>query len=228
MTVMMLMLVMVLMVRIGGSVKGYMLVNLLPDVKKDMVPLHERHDWIGLLVVVMAIIFLKNGTVEETDLVQQLKALGVGEEETSPFGKLSTLLTQLSQQRFLVKKRAKKTDVNGKEIFQYEIGARARLEVPLTFVVEFIGRVFGDELPPEQIEIMITEFDEGNPQTTIDDADVVPASQPSASQASSSSSQASQSSSSSSSQSSRTRGSSSRSDASEAPTRGRKRKRNED
>lgn len=204
--------------------KGYMLVNLLPDVKKDMVPLHERHEWIGLLVVVMAIIFLKNGTVEEADLVQQLKALGVGEEESSPFGKLSALLTQLSQQRFLVKKRAKKTDVNGKEIFQYEIGSRARLEVPLTFVVEFIGRVFGDDLPPEQIEIMITEFDEGNPQTTIDDADVVPASQPSASQASSSSSQAS----SSSSQSSRARGSSSRSETSEAPTRGRKRRRNED
>ncbi len=50
-----------------------MLINLLKEEKREKIPLHEKHEWIGLLVVVTAIIFLKNGSVEETDLAQHLK-----------------------------------------------------------------------------------------------------------------------------------------------------------
>ncbi|KAF9111065.1 hypothetical protein BGX27_005464 [Mortierella sp. AM989] len=129
--------------------KSYMLRNILPvellsgavvDWEADLADM-------GLLMVILSLIMVREGVIFESALMSHLRRLSLLEDD-SPFGDIQKKLDVLIKKRYLDRFKLDHMDESGEKAeAEYRWGARTRVEVPEENVVKFIQEVFGREAP---------------------------------------------------------------------------------
>ncbi|KAG0314241.1 Melanoma-associated antigen D2, partial [Dissophora globulifera] len=139
--------------RSGQSVekgsKSYVLRNILPVELLD----NNAVDWdsevedMGLLMVILSLIMVREGVIYESALMSHLRRLSLL-EDNSPFGDIQKKLDVMIKRRYLERNKLEHMDESGEKVeMEYRWGARARIEFPESNVVKFIQEVFGREAP---------------------------------------------------------------------------------
>ncbi|XP_037091636.1 non-structural maintenance of chromosomes element 3 homolog isoform X2 [Pollicipes pollicipes] len=102
----------------------------------------------GLLVVVLAYIFMNNGPVLEEAMWAYLKALGVEKnDQQGCFGNVVKLLEQdLVRARYLSTKQVKRK--GGETALEFDWGERARHEMDRGSLLQFVCQVWGEKTQP--------------------------------------------------------------------------------
>ncbi|KAF9169239.1 Melanoma-associated antigen F1 [Mortierella sp. AD011] len=129
--------------------KSYMLRNILPMelLSGGTVDWEAELEDMGLLMVILSLIFVRQGAILESALMSHLRRLSLL-EDNSPFGDIQRKLEVLIKKRYLDKFKLDHMDESGEKAeVEYRWGARARVEVPEENVVKFIQEVFGREAP---------------------------------------------------------------------------------
>ncbi|KAG0004836.1 Melanoma-associated antigen F1 [Entomortierella chlamydospora] len=129
--------------------KSYMLRNILPMelLSGGVVNWEAELEDMGLLMVILSLIFVRQGAILESALMSHLRRLSLL-EDNSPFGDIQRKLEVLIKKRYLDKFKLDHMDESGEKAeVEYRWGARARVEVPEENVVKFIQEVFGREAP---------------------------------------------------------------------------------
>ncbi|ORZ05519.1 MAGE family-domain-containing protein [Lobosporangium transversale] len=131
--------------------KTYMLKNILPVdlITADVIDWGQELEDIGLLMVILSLIMVRQGAIYESALMSHFRRLLLL-EDNSPFGDIHKKLDILIRKRYLEKFKLEHMDDSGEKVeMEYRWGARARIEVPEMNVVKFIQEVFGREAPLE-------------------------------------------------------------------------------
>ncbi|KAF9359630.1 Melanoma-associated antigen D2 [Mortierella sp. AD094] len=129
--------------------KSYMLRNILPVelLSGDVVDWEAELEDMGLLMVILSLILVRQGVILESVLMSHLRRLSLL-EDSSPFGDIQKKLEVLIKKRYLDKFKLDHMDESGEKAeVEYRWGARTRVEVPEENIVKFIQEVFGREAP---------------------------------------------------------------------------------
>ncbi|KAI8594488.1 MAGE family-domain-containing protein, partial [Dissophora ornata] len=129
--------------------KSYILRNILPMelLASSVVDWELELEDMGLLMVILSLIMVREGAIYESALLSHLRRLSLL-EDSSPFGDIQKKLDVMIKKRYLEKYKLEHMDESGEKAeMEYRWGARARVEVPAENVVQFIQEVFGREAP---------------------------------------------------------------------------------
>ncbi|KAF9195907.1 hypothetical protein BGZ50_002936 [Haplosporangium sp. Z 11] len=129
--------------------KSYMLRNILPEdlLPASIVDWEEELEDMGLLMVILSLITVRQGTIYESALISHLRRLSLL-DDASPFGDIQKKFEALVKKRYLEKFKLEQMDESGEKAeYEYRWGARARIEVPEENIVKFIQEVFGRDAP---------------------------------------------------------------------------------
>ncbi|GJJ69963.1 hypothetical protein EMPS_02312 [Entomortierella parvispora] len=130
--------------------KSYMLKNILPTqlLQGSAIDWESEVEDMGLLMVILSFIMVREGTLQESVLISNLRRLSLLEESSS-FGDITRKLDVLIKKRYLEKFKLDHMDESGEKVeYEYRWGARARVEIPEENMVKFIQEVFGRDAPP--------------------------------------------------------------------------------
>lgn len=107
----------------------------------------KENSEMGLLIVVLAYIHMKDNTVLDLALFKHLKGLQVDPAKKHPvFGDIKKLLNDFVKERFLVKIKAARNDSS--QCYEYKWGSRAYKELSPIDVYEFVAEIFGSDVSP--------------------------------------------------------------------------------
>ncbi|KAF9969765.1 hypothetical protein BGZ73_007706 [Actinomortierella ambigua] len=132
----------------AGS-KSYILRTTLPQelVASSVIDQEADLESVGLLMVILSLIMVRNGAIYESALMSHLRRLSLL-EDNSYFGDVTKKLDQLIKKRYLERIKLAHLDESGEKAeMEYRWGSRAHVEYPKQYVVEFIKDVFGDDAP---------------------------------------------------------------------------------
>ncbi|KAF9985814.1 hypothetical protein BGZ65_009745 [Modicella reniformis] len=129
--------------------KSFMLRNILPMglIASGTVDCEAELDDMGLLMVVLSLIMVRQGAIYESALMSHFRRLSLL-EDNSQFGDIQKKLDVLIKKRYLEKfKLDHMNDSGEKAEMEYRWGPRAKIEFPEENVVKFIQEVFGRDAP---------------------------------------------------------------------------------
>ncbi|KAG0047968.1 Melanoma-associated antigen F1 [Gryganskiella cystojenkinii] len=129
--------------------KTYMLRNVLPInlLETTIIDWEPELEDMGLLMVILSLIMVREGTLQESVLLSHLRRMALL-EDASNFGDIHKKLDEFIKKRYLDRYKLEHMDDSGEKIeMEYRWGARARVEIPEENVVKFIQEVFGREAP---------------------------------------------------------------------------------
>jgi len=142
----------------NASTGLFVLVNRLDD-DKDMLSWTPQSAQYGLLMVVLSLIHMCDGAIDETHLFTLLGSLGLSSRDLNhqEFGDWQALISKtFTKQYYIRRKQGEK-----KGTYEYVRGPRAKLEITKLQTLEFIANVFGDELDEiQRAEIADEDSDE--------------------------------------------------------------------
>jgi len=96
-------------------------------------------------MVLLSIIHMCNGVIEEIGLKDQLKRLGLLEKEKHPiFGEWEKQIEQFVREMYLDRKK-KSGGPDGKKIVEYRMGPRATMEIDKKSILQFISHTYGEQ-----------------------------------------------------------------------------------
>ncbi|KAF9360267.1 hypothetical protein BGX34_007868 [Mortierella sp. NVP85] len=130
--------------------KSYMLRNILPMelIASGAADVEAELEDMGLLMVVLSLIMVRQGAIYESALMSQLRRLSLL-EDNSPFGDIQKKMEAFIKKRYLEKFKLDHMDDSGEKVeMEYRWGPRARIEFPEMNVLQFIEEVFGNDAPP--------------------------------------------------------------------------------
>ncbi|KAF9959772.1 Histone-Lysine N-Methyltransferase ash1l [Mortierella alpina] len=136
---------------IRGGAKSYYLRNILPQelIASPVVDWESESADMGLLMVTLALIMVREGSILENVLKSHFRRMSL-EEDASPFGDTSKKLEVYIKKRYLERIKLDHLDDSGEKVeVEYRWGARARIEIPEENVIKFIQEVFGPEAPSD-------------------------------------------------------------------------------
>ncbi|KAF9203288.1 Melanoma-associated antigen D2, partial [Haplosporangium sp. Z 27] len=115
--------------------------------KGDVVDWEAELEDMGLLMVILSLILVRQGAIYESALMSHFRRLSLL-EDNSPFGEIQKKLEVLIKKRYLDKFKLEHMDESGEKVeVEYRWGARSKIEVPEENIVKFIQEVFGSEAP---------------------------------------------------------------------------------
>ncbi|KAF9942595.1 hypothetical protein BGZ67_000819 [Mortierella alpina] len=129
--------------------KSYYLRNILPQelIASPVVDWESESADMGLLMVTLALIMVREGSILENVLMSHYRRMSLL-EDASPFGDVTKKLEMYIKKRYLERVKLDHLDDSGEKAeIEYRWGARARVEVPEENVIKFIQEVFGPEAP---------------------------------------------------------------------------------
>ncbi|KAG0036538.1 Melanoma-associated antigen D2 [Podila clonocystis] len=129
--------------------KAYILRNTLPVelVSSGMVDWEDELEDMGLLMVVLSLIMVRQGAIYESALMAHLRRMNLLSDE-SPLGDITKKMDAYVKRRYLDRLKLEHMDDSGEKAeMEFRWGARARVEVPEENVVQFMKEVFGREAP---------------------------------------------------------------------------------
>lgn len=118
----------------------------------------------GLLTVILAVIYMKNGVIKHDDLFKFLKDLKIWDDdrEMEPFGKVKNLIDDwVKKQQYLAMCKEDTNEDN--PTVTYTWGQRATVEVKKSEILKFVSEIYGKspEEFTEQYEAIQREEGEG-------------------------------------------------------------------
>eukprot|EP00123_Amoebidium_parasiticum_P021681 comp7176_c0_seq1/m.2895 comp7176_c0_seq1/g.2895 ORF comp7176_c0_seq1/g.2895 comp7176_c0_seq1/m.2895 type:complete len:311 (-) comp7176_c0_seq1:70-1002(-) len=133
------------MVQDKTSTGKYLLVNRLAD-RGDVVGVERDHPSVGLLLVILAYIFMQEGRcLPETTLWEYLERLGLERSKPhavfAPHGKAEDALAEFVKQAYIDKRK-------GEEDQELRWGPRAQVEVDREKLIEWLAGIYGEEAGP--------------------------------------------------------------------------------
>ncbi|KAF9967999.1 Histone-Lysine N-Methyltransferase ash1l [Mortierella alpina] len=134
---------------IRAGTKSYYLRNILPQelIASPVVDWESESADMGLLMVTLALIMVREGSILENVLMSHYRRMHLL-EDASPFGEVTKKLEMYIKKRYLERIKLDHLDDSGEKAeIEYRWGARARVEVPEENVIKFIQEVFGREAP---------------------------------------------------------------------------------
>ncbi|KAG0221386.1 hypothetical protein BGW41_006807, partial [Actinomortierella wolfii] len=137
----------------AGS-KSYVLRSTLPQhlIASSVIDQEADLESIGLLMVVLSLIMVRNGAIYESALMGHLRRLSLL-EDNSYFGDVTKKLDQFIRKRYLERIKLAHMDESGERAeMEYRWGPRAYVEFPKSHVVEFIKEIFGRDAPQNLTE----------------------------------------------------------------------------
>ncbi|KAF9570394.1 Melanoma-associated antigen D2 [Mortierella alpina] len=132
-----------------SGTKSYYLRNILPQelIASPVVDWESDSADMGLLMVTLALIMVREGSIVENVLMSHYRRMSLL-EDASPFGDVNKKLEMYIKKRYLEKVKLDHLDDSGEKAeIEYRWGARARVEVPEENVIKFIQEVYGREAP---------------------------------------------------------------------------------
>lgn len=138
------------LVELEDKQKGsFILVNKLETVSENphLEWTEEEDSKMGLVMVVLSLIFMSGNVMQDTQLYNSLKKLGINPDITHEvFGDIKKLLTQeLVRQGYLDMTRQPNMDP---PVTEFRWGQRAKLETSKRKVLDFVSKIYGIE--PQQ------------------------------------------------------------------------------
>jgi len=101
-------------------------------------------------MTILSIIFMNNGVIEKMVLFDQLKRLGLREQQPHPlFGDWEKLIDRFVKELYLEKKRKKNNE--GIIFEEFRAGPRAAVETEKKDVLKFVSTVYGEEVVDAQM-----------------------------------------------------------------------------
>ncbi|KAG0363389.1 Melanoma-associated antigen D2 [Podila minutissima] len=131
--------------------KAYILRNTLPLelVSSGIVDWEDDLEDMGLLMVVLSLIMVRQGAIYESALMAHLRRMNLLSDE-SPLGDVSKMMDTYVKKRYIDKVKLEHMDDSGEKVeMELRWGARARVEVPEENVIQFMKEVFGRDAPME-------------------------------------------------------------------------------
>ncbi|KAG0080843.1 Melanoma-associated antigen D2 [Podila epicladia] len=129
--------------------KAYILRNTLPLelVSRGMVDWEDELEDMGLLMVILSLIMVRQGVIYEKALMAHLRRMNLLSDE-SPLGDVSKLMDSYVKKRYIEKVKLEHMDDSGEKAeVELRWGARARVELSEENVVKFMKEVFGRDAP---------------------------------------------------------------------------------
>ncbi|KAG0025309.1 Melanoma-associated antigen D2 [Podila clonocystis] len=129
--------------------KAYILRNTLPVelVSSGMVDWEDELEDMGLLMVVLSLIMIRQGAIYESALMAHLRRMNLLSDE-SPLGDITKKMDAYVKRRYVDRLKLEHMDDSGEKAeMELRWGARARVEIPEENVVQFMKEVFGREAP---------------------------------------------------------------------------------
>ncbi|KAF9016556.1 hypothetical protein BGZ52_005737 [Haplosporangium bisporale] len=129
--------------------KAYILRNILPLelISSGLVDWEDELEDMGLLMVVLSLIMVRQGAIYESALMAHLRRMNLLSDE-SPLGDISKKMDMYVKKRYVDKLKLEHMDDSGEKAeMELRWGPRAKIEVPEENVVQFMKEVFGKEAP---------------------------------------------------------------------------------
>ncbi|KAJ8047838.1 Non-structural maintenance of chromosomes element 3-like [Holothuria leucospilota] len=130
--------------------KMYFLLNKLDsELREDLVEISSENPKNALLWIVLAIIFMNESVISETQLWQALQKLGLPQDEKNHpvFGDLKRLITvEFPRQLYLECTRVPSTDPAS---FEFRWGERATAEVDKEKLLHMVTEIYGNNMTPQ-------------------------------------------------------------------------------
>ncbi|XP_046840782.1 non-structural maintenance of chromosomes element 3 homolog [Xenia sp. Carnegie-2017] len=128
-----------------NKLKVYMLVNEMQEEASQVV--RNRPDdlpKLGLLMVILATIFMKDNVITDGVLWDTLKKLGINQKNVhETFGDAEKLIFEFVRQTYLDRKKIVTGDT---VIYEYRWGVRAQHEITKREVLQFVSQIYGNEV----------------------------------------------------------------------------------
>eukprot|EP00026_Physarum_polycephalum_P012192 Phypoly_transcript_12471.p1 GENE.Phypoly_transcript_12471~~Phypoly_transcript_12471.p1 ORF type:complete len:130 (+),score=28.64 Phypoly_transcript_12471:706-1095(+) len=99
-------------------------------------------------------IVINNNEIDQDTLYDQLKRLGLQEDEEHPiFGEWEKFIeTTLTKQLYLDRKKTDQRSKTGKVLYNFRVGIRSLEEVGRKGIMEFVAETYGEELDAVQLK----------------------------------------------------------------------------
>jgi len=122
--------------------------------KKDEIILNNvnrdyMHLDMGFLMMILAAIYINNNVVDSEQLFIQLGRIGFIAGESHPvYGEWEKVISKFVRQCYLQKTKSTKVGREGKTLYEYRMGQRAKLEIGNRAVLNFVAQIYGEEVDP--------------------------------------------------------------------------------
>jgi len=138
------------------SSKIYVLKNIMHDKALNIVNTEDKEPKMGLIMLILALIFVNNNSLPEDIMWHLLSTLGISKEEVHPhFGEVQNYIEHtLTKELYLVRQKMSNQN-NTVPSYEYIAGPRALVEVEKPNILKFISMMYGeeiDELHQKEIE----------------------------------------------------------------------------
>jgi len=128
-----------------GKPKGYILVNSLADAETfEFMNWKDENCEMGLLMIILCLIFMNEGSINEVALWHVLRKFGLTKNEKHD---LFNDVDKLIAQEFVKTNYLERLKTVGNEgpVYQYRMGARSLKEVSKRQILEFVTEIYGVE-----------------------------------------------------------------------------------
>jgi len=137
--------------------KIYVLKNIIHDKALNIVNTEDKEPKMGLVMLILALIFVNNNSLPEDIMWHLLSTLGISKEDkTHPhFGDVQNYIEHtLTKELYLVRQKMSNQN-NTVPSYEFIVGPRALVEVDKPNILKFISMMYGeeiDELHQKEIE----------------------------------------------------------------------------
>jgi len=112
----------------------------------------------GLLMTILGMILISNHVLDQDSIYDQLKRLGIREQEPHPiFGDWEKLIDVFVKQLYLEKRKSQNRSRTGKAMYEFKIGPRAMIELGKKRILEFVSSIYGEQVDPVQLKALELE-----------------------------------------------------------------------